>query len=75
MDEKYKIMLFNNGLMTALYKAGFVGTKPFLYRDIYLFVDAQIKVRSITKTVAILEAMDRFNVSEKTIKRALKSFE
>ena len=75
MKENLKLILFNNGTMTELYKCGFMGTKPFLYRDIYLWIDAQIKARSITKSNAILEAMDKFSVSEKTIKRALKSFE
>lgn len=75
MEEKYKLMMFENGFMTALYKAGFVGTKPFLYRDIFLWVDAQIKTRRIPKGTAITEAEVFFDASKRTVKRALKSFE
>lgn len=75
MKEELKAILFENGTMSELYKCGFIGTKPFLYRDIFLWVDAQVKTRSLTKSNAILEAMDKFKVSEKTIKRALKSFQ
>lgn len=74
-DEKLTLALFDEGIMTALYKAGFIGTKPFIYRDIYLWVDLQMKVRGISKTKAVLEAEIKFDKSEQTIWNALKSFE
>lgn len=75
MDEKLKLILFDNGSMSELYKAGFVGTKPFLYRDVYLWIDAQKKTRGISEYSAILQAMDKFDKSENTIRRALKAFQ
>lgn len=75
MDEKYKLMLFNNGLMSALYQAGFVGTKPFLYRDIYLYVDMLMKVKGICKTAAVQATTEKFGCHEKTVWNALKAFE
>lgn len=75
MDSKVTLTLFDDGIMSALYKAGFIGVKAFLYRDIYLWVDTQVKVRKITKTQAVLEAEVKFDRSEATIWNALKSFE
>lgn len=74
MDQKVTITLFDDGTMTALFRAGFIGTKPFLYRDIYLWVDAQVKTRNISKNKAVLEAEIKFNKTEATIWSALKSF-
>lgn len=68
-------MLFNNGLMSELYRAGFIGTKPFLYRDIYLFVDMLMKVKKVCKTAAVMEAAIKFDKSEQTVWTAIKSFE
>lgn len=75
MDKKLTLILFDTGAMSALYKAGFIGVKPFLYRDIYLFVDAQIQTRGINKTKAVYEAAEKFGKTETTIWNALKSFE
>lgn len=75
IDQKVTLTLFDDGIMSALYKAGFIGTKPFLYRDIYLWVDLQVKVRGISKTQAVLEAEVKFDKCEKTVWNALKSFE
>lgn len=75
MEENLKLLLFNNGTMSELYKAGFIGTKPFLYRDIFLWVDMQMKVKGVCKTAAVMEASIKFNKSEVTIWSALKSFE
>ena len=57
-----------------MYKAGFITYKVFLYREIYLWVQAQIKTRQITKTHAVTEAQGKFNKDERTIWRALNSF-
>lgn len=75
MEEKLMLILFNDGLMSQLYKSGFIGTKPFLYRDVYLWVNAQVKTRGISEYSAILQAMDKFDKSENTIRRALKAFQ
>ena len=66
--------LFDNGTFTEMYKAGFITPKVFIYREIYLWVDAQVKVRGITKSNAALEAEIKFNLCESTIWRALRSF-
>lgn len=66
--------LFDDGVLTAMYKAGFITTKVFTYREIYLWVHAQIKARGITKHQAVLEAEAIFDKDERTIWRALNSF-
>ena len=66
--------LFEEGTFTAMYKAGFITYKVFLYREIYLWVQAQIKTRHITKSHAVTEAQGKFNKDERTIWRALNSF-
>ena len=66
--------LFEEGTFTAMYKAGFITYKVFLYREIYLWVQAQIKTRQITKSHAVIEAQGKFNKDARTIWRALNSF-
>jgi len=66
--------LFNDGIFSAMYKAGFITSKVFLYREIYLWVQAQVKTRGITKRQAVLQAAIKFNKDERTIWRALESF-
>ena len=66
--------LFDDGIFTAMYKAGFITTKVFVYREIYLWIEAQIKTRGITKNQAVLEAEIKFMKDERTIWRALNSF-
>jgi hypothetical protein len=66
--------LFDDGIFSALFKAGFINSKVFTYREIYLWVQAQIKKRGITKSQAVLEAEIKFKKDERTIWRALNSF-
>ena len=66
--------LFNQGVFTELYKAGFINAKVFTYREIYLWVQAQMQTRRMTKNQAVLEAEAKFNKDERTIWRALNSF-
>ena len=66
--------LFDDGIFTAMYKAGFITTKVFVYREIYLWIEAQVKTRGITKNQAVLEAEVKFMKDERTIWRALNSF-
>jgi hypothetical protein len=66
--------LFDNGILSAMYKAGFITAKVFTYREIYLWVHAQIKSRGITKNQAVLEAEVKFEKDERTIWRALNCF-
>lgn len=56
MNIKIANILFNEGIFTELYKAGFINTKLFTYREIYLWIQAQIKTRGINKRQAVLEA-------------------
>lgn len=66
--------LFDQGIFTQLYKAGFINAKVFTYREIYLWVNAQVQTRGITKNQAVLEAEVKFEKDERTIWRALNSF-
>ncbi len=42
--------IFDDGIFSELYKAGFIPSKIFTYGQIYLWVQAQMKIRGITKT-------------------------
>jgi hypothetical protein len=75
MDIQLANTLFDDGVFSALYKAGFITTKVFTYREIYLWVQAQMKTRGITKNQAVLEAEIKFERDERTIWRALNSFD
>ncbi|MHB8207965.1 hypothetical protein [Mucilaginibacter sp.] len=68
-------LLFDEGTFSAMYKAGFITTKVFIYREIYLWIQAQIKTRNLSKRQAVLEAEIKFKKDERTIWRALNSFE
>ena len=74
MNIKTANALFDEGIFSELYKAGFITTKVFVYREIYLWVQAQIKTSGITKNQAVLEAEVKFEKDERTIWRALNSF-
>ena len=74
MNIKTANALFDDGIFSELFKAGFITTKVFTYREIYLWVQAQIKTRNITKNQAVLEAEVKFDKDERTIWRALNSF-
>lgn len=65
--------LFETGVYDQLYKAGLVSAKLSSYRDIYLYVDAQIKTRGIGKEQAALEAEVIFKISRRTVYRALSA--
>jgi len=67
--------LYEDGVFSALYKAGFITARVFTYREIYLWVAAQIKTRGISKNQAVLEAEAKFDKNERTIWRVLNSFE
>jgi hypothetical protein len=74
MDIKLANSLFDDGSFSAMYKAGFITNRVFIYREIYLWVDAQIKTRGITKNQAVLEAEVKFKLSEVTIWTACRTF-
>ncbi len=75
MNIKIANTLFDDGIFSEMYKAGFITAKIFTYREIYLWVQAQMKIRGITKNQAVQEAGGKFNKDERTIWRALNSFE
>jgi len=75
MNIKIANTLFDDGVFSAMYKAGFITAKIFTYREIYLWVHAQVKTRGVTKNQAVLEAEVKFMKDERTIWRALNSFE
>ncbi|WP_259071187.1 hypothetical protein HDF24_24030 [Mucilaginibacter sp. X4EP1] len=75
MNIKIANTLFNDGIFSAMYKAGFITDKIFLYREVYLWINAQMLTRGISKNQAVLEAEIKFNRDERTIWRALNSFQ
>jgi hypothetical protein len=74
MNIKTANTLFDDGIFSAMYKAGFITTKIFTYREIYLWIHAQMQIRTITKNQAVLEAEVKFGKDERTIWRALNCF-
>ncbi|HEY4326169.1 MAG TPA: hypothetical protein VGN20_19435 [Mucilaginibacter sp.] len=75
MTIKLANTLFDDGIFSAMYKAGFITDKVFIYREIYLWVNAQVNARGIKKNQAVLEAEIKFMKDERTIWRAMNSFE
>jgi hypothetical protein len=75
MNIKLANTLFDEGVFSALYKAGFITAKVFTYREIYLWVQAQMQTRGLPKRQAVLEAGNKFDKDERTVWRALNSFE
>ena len=75
MNIKLANTLFDDGVFSALYKAGFITAKVFTYREIYLWINAQIKIRGLSKRQAVLEAEIKFAKDERTVWRALNSFQ
>ena len=67
--------LFNDGIFSEMYKAGFITDKIFIYREIYLWIQAQLKTRRISKSQVVKEAVSKFDKDERTIWRALNCFE
>jgi hypothetical protein len=74
MNIKTANTLFDDGVFSAMYNAGFITTKIFTYREIYLWIHAQMQIRDITKNQAVLEAEVKFGKDERTIWRALNCF-
>lgn len=74
MDINLANALFDDGVFSELYKAGFITEKIFSYREIYLWVHAQMQTRKLTKNKAVLEAEVKFGKEERTIWRALNCF-
>jgi hypothetical protein len=75
MNIKLANTLFDDGVFSAMYKAGFITAKVFIYREIYLWIEAQRKTRGLNKRQAVLEAEVKFMKDERTIWRALNSFD
>jgi hypothetical protein len=74
MNIQLANQLHADGALSALYKAGFISHKIFTYREIYLWVQAQVQTRGLHKNQAVLEAEIKFGKDERTIWRALNSF-
>lgn len=75
MNIKLANTLFDEGIFSALYKAGFITAKVFIYREIYLWIQAQMQTRRLSKRQAVLEAGGKFDRDERTIWRVLNTFE
>lgn len=75
MNIKLANTLFNDGIFSEMYKAGFITYKIFIYREIYLWVQAQMQTRGLSKRQAVMEAGGKFDKDERTVWRALNSFE
>ncbi|QQL50336.1 hypothetical protein [Mucilaginibacter ginkgonis] len=66
--------LFDDGVFSELYQSGFITEKIFSYREIYLWIHAQMQTRGLSKNKAVLEAEFKFNKDKRTIWRALQCF-
>lgn len=74
MIDKVRSVLYDDEIMQGLFKAGFISATAFLYRDIYLWVSTQMKVRSISKHKAMIEATDKFKLHYNTVDKAFNKF-
>lgn len=74
MNIKIANALFDEGIFSEMFKAGFISTKVFTYREIYLWVQAQMQTRGLNKRQAVLEAEVKFEKDQRTVWRALNSF-
>lgn len=74
MNIKLANTLFTDGTFMEMYKAGFITDKVFLYREVYLWIEAQMQTRNISLRKAVLEAEVKFNKGNRTIWRAYYSF-
>jgi len=66
--------LHDEGTLGELYKAGFLSPKIFMYREIYLWVDAQCRTRNISQEKAIEEAQIKFDRGRTSICKAIYIF-
>jgi len=62
--------LDERGSLKPLINAGLFPAKVLFHRDIYFFVNAQLK-QGIKKKSAVMNAEDRFKVKERTIYRVM----
>jgi len=77
VDTPYLILLLNRldheGVLKELYCAGLISDRVKTIRDVYLFVDAELKTKaSSSKTIAVTRAAELFKCSEKTIWQYLR---
>ena len=75
MDTQLQNFVFDDLFFVNAYKRGWITHKFFSQREIYMWVDAQVKLRKITRYKAALEAEVKFGKGIATIFRALKAFE
>jgi len=61
MNIKTANALFDEGIFSEMYKAGFITAKVFTYREIYLWIQAQMQIRGITIIKPINIAVKRNN--------------
>lgn len=74
MKIEQALSLRESGALKQMYISGFLSIKMLDYIDIYLWVDAQIKTRGISKRQSVLEASVMFSKDERTIWRAVRCF-
>ena len=74
ISEKVRAVLYDDEIMQGMFKAGFITANVFFHRDIYLWVTTQVTVRGITQNKAMNEAVEKFDVSKRTIERAVYTF-
>lgn len=77
VNEPFLITLLNRldneGVLTPLYCSGLISKRVQTIREVYLFVDAELKTgTSKSKTVAVTRASEVFKVTEKTIWQCLR---
>lgn len=75
IDIKLVNKLYSDKTLNKLYQNNLIGQKIFLYRDIKNYVDRHIDFYNLSKNAAVLNAEKHFKTEERTIWRALKTFE
>jgi hypothetical protein len=63
-----------SGMLTELYKAGLIGFKPLMYRDIYYHYQTEITVKHRKKLQAAKVTAAKFGVDLSTVYRAKQFF-
>ena len=64
--------LHDRQVLKPLVKAGLFPYKLMTYVEVYYFVDSRMKL-GVHKNAAVIEAACEFNISERSVYRAIKS--
>ncbi len=66
------IQLKNNGTLKHMVRNGLMSPKVFMYLEIYMYIDARVKVTGKSVNSLVLDAEMAFEVSRATVWRSIK---